>query len=80
MKKWFVVTWQNCCGGVLVHGGGQYGRRKLLWQFTVAIKSDSVALVQMISIANVHGVVALLLNHSVRQRLVGEQTLIQKGE
>jgi hypothetical protein len=38
------------------------------------------AFVQMISIANVHGVVALLLNHSVRQRLVGEQTLIQKGE
>ena len=38
------------------------------------------AFVQMISIANVHGVVALLLNHSVRQRLVGDQTLIQKGE
>ena len=33
------------------------------------------AFVQMISIANVRGVVALLLNHSVRQRLVGEQTL-----
>ena len=23
--------------------GGQHGRRKLLWQFTVAIKSDPVA-------------------------------------
>ena len=38
------------------------------------------AFVQMISIANVHGVVALLLNHSVRQRLIGEQTFVQEGE
>ena len=34
------------------------------------------AFVQMISIANVRGVVALLLNHSVRQRLLGDHTLI----
>jgi len=27
---------------MFVHGGGQHGRRKLLWQFTVAIKSDPV--------------------------------------
>ena len=38
------------------------------------------AFVQMISIANVHGVVALLLNHSVRQRLIGEQPFVQEGE
>ena len=35
---------------------------------------------QAISIANVHGVVALLLNHSVRQRLIGEQPFVQEGE
>ena len=38
------------------------------------------AFIQMISMTNVHGVVALLLNHSVRQRLIGEQTLVQGGE
>ena len=38
------------------------------------------AFIQMISMANVHGVVALLLNHSVRQRLIGEQALVQAGE
>ena len=33
---------ENCRGGMFVHGGGQHGRRKLLWQFTVAIKCDPV--------------------------------------
>ena len=37
------VARRNCRGGMFVHGGGQHGRRKLLWQFTVAIKSDPVA-------------------------------------
>ena len=30
-------------GGMFAHRGGQHGRRRLLWQFTVAIKCDPVA-------------------------------------
>ena len=41
--SWLARPRRNCRGGMFVHGGGQYGRRKLLWQFTVAIKSDPVA-------------------------------------
>ncbi len=33
LPRWDVRPW-----------GGQHGRRKLLWQFTVAIKSDPVLL------------------------------------
>ena len=42
--SWLPVARRNCRSGMFVHGGGQHWWEKLLWQFTVAIKSDPVAL------------------------------------
>ena len=38
-----VLPRQSCRGVMFAHGSWQRGKRKLLWQFTVAIKSDPVA-------------------------------------